>query len=136
MANHSWGRSNGSLFKSYNTKVYERVLLFSLDCSIYLQSVSYNTEEGSIKYHFFWVFGMNQPGMEPQSPRLLVNTNRYANGLIKKILQYKLLNECVYECIYPIHPPWRKRDTRSILDQSKCGLNSILHLIDGLSYLG
>ena len=30
-------------------------------------------KQGSIKYHF-WVFGMTQPGIEPRSPRPLVNT--------------------------------------------------------------
>ena len=31
-------------------------------------------KEGSIKYNFFFVFGMTRPGIEPQSPRPLVNT--------------------------------------------------------------
>ena len=32
-----------------------------------------SVKQGGIKYHF-WVFGMIQPGIEPQSPDPLVNT--------------------------------------------------------------
>ena len=33
-----------------------------------------SAKQGGIKYHFFWVFGMTQLGIEPRSPRPLVNT--------------------------------------------------------------
>ena len=31
-------------------------------------------KQGGIKYHFFKVFGMTRPGIEPRSPRPLGNT--------------------------------------------------------------
>ena len=46
------------------------LLYFTLDPYLILLSV----KQGSIKYHFFWVFGMTWPGIEPRSPRPLANT--------------------------------------------------------------
>ena len=33
-----------------------------------------SVKQGGIKYHFFSVFGMIQPGIEPRSPGPLANT--------------------------------------------------------------
>ena len=33
-----------------------------------------SVKQGGIKYHFFWVFGMTRPGIEPRSPGPLANT--------------------------------------------------------------
>ena len=43
---------------------------FILDPYLIMLSV----KQGGIKNHFFWVFGMTQPGIEPHSPRPLANT--------------------------------------------------------------
>ena len=44
--------------------------------SLYSWSLPYNAEFLAQRYQvtFFWVFGMTQPGIEPQSPEPLVNT--------------------------------------------------------------
>ena len=70
------GDPEGSLFDSYYTKVEGRVLLLSLDCSTLLLICTlkwwvFSKEASST---IFWVFSMIQPGIEPRSPRLLVNT--------------------------------------------------------------
>ena len=46
------------------------LLHFTLDTYLIMLSV----KQGAIKYHFFLVFGMTQPGIESQSPRSLANT--------------------------------------------------------------
>ena len=33
-----------------------------------------SVKQGGIKYHFFLVFGMTRPEIEPRSPKPLVNT--------------------------------------------------------------
>ena len=72
----SWGWPEGSLFNSYHTEMWRRVILLSLDCSTSLDPylIMLSVKQGGIKYHFFCVFGMTRPGTEPWSPGPLVNT--------------------------------------------------------------
>ena len=52
-----------------------RRLPLSLDCSTYPWSIPYNAEYwAEASSTIFWVFGMNQPGIEPWSPGPLANT--------------------------------------------------------------
>ena len=76
LADHSRGRSEGSLFNSYKTKVLGRVLLFSLDFSIKI------------------IFDMTQPGIEPRSLRLLANT-RNIMPMDQYTNTYGLIDYCV-----------------------------------------
>ena len=66
----------GSLFNSYYIEVSGRALFLSLDYStLHLIRTLYcwvlNKEVSSV---IFKVFGMTRPGIEPKSPRPLVNT--------------------------------------------------------------
>ena len=76
LVNLSQGQPEGSLFNSYDTEAEKRALLFSLDCSNYPWSIHYNAECSAKRHQipFFWVFVMTQPGIEPWSTRLLMNT--------------------------------------------------------------
>ena len=48
---------------------------FSLDCStLPFTLIILSVKQGGIKYHFFKVFGMTQPGIKPRSPGPLANT--------------------------------------------------------------
>ena len=38
-----------------------------------------SVKQGSIKYHFFLVFGLTRPGIEPRSHEPLVNPTDFAN---------------------------------------------------------
>ena len=49
---------------------FPRLLHFTLDPIL----IMLNVKQGGIKYHFFLVFGMFQPGIEPRSLGPLVNT--------------------------------------------------------------
>ena len=59
-----------------------------------------NVKQGGIKYHFL-VVGMTRPGIEPQFPGPLANTNHYANGLVC-ICEYIYTYVCIYMymCVY------------------------------------
>ena len=68
-------RPEGSIFNSYYTEVYGRVLLLSLDCStlpsigtLYCWVLSKEVLSSTI------FFGMTRPGIEPWSPGPLANT--------------------------------------------------------------
>ena len=70
------GQPEGSLFNSYNTELYGRALLLSLDCStlplictLYCRVLS-----KVVSSTIFKVFGMTQPGIEPRSPKPFANT--------------------------------------------------------------
>ena len=70
------GWPEGSLFNSYYTKVWGRVLLLSQDCSTLplicaLQCWVLSKEVSST---IFKIFGMTQPRIEPRSPGPLANT--------------------------------------------------------------
>ena len=59
----------------------------TLDLDLIMLSV----KQGGIKHHFLWGgdFGMTQPGIEPWSPRPLVNNN---------VLYYMLITEYLFIC--------------------------------------
>ena len=46
------------------------LLHFTLDSHLIVMSA----KQGGIKYHFFLVFGITRPGIEPRSPGPLANT--------------------------------------------------------------
>ena len=71
-----WGRSEGSLFDSYHTKVLRRVILLSLDCSAFslIRIVYCWVLSKDISSTIFKVFGVTRPGIEPWSLGPLVNT--------------------------------------------------------------
>ena len=50
--------------------LFQGLTHFTLDPHLIMPSV----KQGSIKYHFFWVFGMTRPWIEPRSPGPLANT--------------------------------------------------------------
>ena len=52
---------------------FPRITPFTLDPYLIMLSV----KQGGIKYHFFEVFGITRPGIEPWSPKPFVNTNHY-----------------------------------------------------------
>ena len=75
VGDRSQGRPEGSLFNSYYTEVWGRVLLLSLDCStlplictLYCWVLC-----KEVSSRIFKIFGMTQPRIEPQSPRPLAN---------------------------------------------------------------
>ena len=72
----SWGRPEGSLFNSYYTEVWGRVLLLSLDCSTLplIHTLYCWVLIKEVSSTIFKVFGMTWPGIEPRSPRSLANT--------------------------------------------------------------
>ena len=66
----------GFLFNGYNTDIWGRALLHSLDCPTLplILTLWYWLLSKAVSSIIFWVFGMTQPGIEPRSPRLLANT--------------------------------------------------------------
>ena len=70
------GRAEGSVFNSYYTYMSRRALLLSLDCSTlsWICTLYCRVLSKEISSTIFKVFGMTRPGIEPQSPGLLMNT--------------------------------------------------------------
>ena len=50
------------------------------------------------RLHYFWNIHSPDDGIDPLSPHPLVNTNHYANGLVRHI--YICVCVCIYICIY------------------------------------
>ena len=69
-------RAEGSLFNSYYTEVYRRVLLLSLDYSTLpsIRTLYCWVLSKELSITIFKVFGMTRSGIEPGSPGPLVNT--------------------------------------------------------------
>ena len=59
--------NEGVLHIPQSSKAFHGLLHFTLDMYLIMLTV----KQGGIKYHFFWVFGMTQPGIERQSPGLI-----------------------------------------------------------------
>ena len=76
VGDRSRGRLEGSLFNSYCTKLYERALLLSLDCSTLpsIHTLYCWVLIKEVSSTIFNVFGMTRPGIEPRSPGPLANT--------------------------------------------------------------
>ena len=95
-----------SLFISYYTGVEGKALFLLLDCStpLDLYLIMLSVKKSVIKYHFFWVFGMIQPGIEPWFPRPLVNTlptRSMDPGIWQKCYFYKLTCGCMLCYVEP-----------------------------------
>ena len=76
VGDHSRGRPEGSIFNSYYTKVLERALPLSLDCStlLLIRTFYYWVLSKEVSSTILKVLGMTWPGIEPRSPGSLANT--------------------------------------------------------------
>ena len=70
VCDHSWGRPEDSLFNSYYTGLYGRVLLLSLDCTTLplIRTLYCWVWSKEVSSTIFKVFGMTRSGIEPKSP--------------------------------------------------------------------
>ena len=76
VGDHSRGWPEDSLYNSYDTQMYGRALLLSVDCSTLplIRTLYCWVLSNEVSSTIFKVFGMTQPGIEPRSSASLENT--------------------------------------------------------------